>query len=51
MKCNDITDLGNKFVVSINLNKNDYPGQFMIGQLFYDMVKKYMSMRPVDYTI
>ena len=50
MKCDDITDLGDKFVVSINLNKNDYPGQFMIGQLFYDKVKNYMSMRPVDYT-
>lgn len=39
-------DLGNKFLVSIKKNKNDYPGQFIIGQLFYSKVKKYISLRP-----
>ncbi|KAL7293128.1 hypothetical protein TKK_0013281 [Trichogramma kaykai] len=35
MQVNDVEDLGNKFIVSINENKNDYPGRFMIGELFY----------------
>ena len=34
--------------MSINYNKNDYAGQFIIGNLFYDKVKKYMSLRPSD---
>lgn len=29
-------------------NKNDYPGQFIIGNLFYHTVKKYISLRPTD---
>ena len=48
LKTEDVEDLGNKLIVSINYNKNDYDGQFIIGNLFYDKVKKYMSLRPCD---
>lgn len=48
MKCNDVEDLGDKFLVSIQNNKNDYPGQFIIGNLFYDTVKKYILLRPTE---
>lgn len=41
-----VEDLGDKFLVSIERNKNDYSGQFIIGTLFYDKVQKYMSLRP-----
>lgn len=46
MKVEEIEDLANKYIVSINSNKNDYAGQFIIGNLFYDHVKKYISLRP-----
>ena len=42
----DVEDLGDKFIVSIPDNKNDYPGQFIIGNLFYDKIKHYISLRP-----
>ena len=45
----DVEDLGNKFLVSINCNKNDYAGQFIVGELFYQKVKKYIDLRPADY--
>ena len=45
---NDVEDLGDKFLVSIGQNKNDYPGQFIIGNLFYDKVKQYILLRPPD---
>lgn len=48
IKTTDVEDLGNKFLVSINDNKNDYPGQFVIGGLFYSKVKPYISMRPEE---
>lgn len=46
MQVNDVEDYEDKFIVSINCNKNDYPGQFIIGNLFYEKVKKYISFRP-----
>lgn len=47
MKLDHVEDLGNKKIVgSIMDNKNDYPGRFIIGELFYDKVKKYMLLRP-----
>ena len=40
-------DLGNKrLLVTIQENKNEYPGQFLIGSLFYDTVQRYMALRP-----
>lgn len=49
MKPNDVEKLNDKrFLVKINDNKNNYPGQFMIGALFYDKVDKYISLRPTD---
>ena len=44
----DVEDLNNKYLVSISHNKNDYGGQFIIGNLFYDVVKKYISLRPPE---
>ena len=49
MKCSDIQDLGNRYLVLISNNKNDYPGQFLIGELFYNKVKSYMSLRPGEH--
>ena len=49
IKVNDVEDLGNKYLVSISANKNDYAGQFIIDNLFYDKVKSYILLRPSDY--
>lgn len=48
MTVQDVEDLNGKYLVSINENKNDYAGQFIIGSLFYDTVKKYTSLRPTN---
>lgn len=45
MKVKDVADLGDKYLVSVHYNKNDYPGQFIIGNLFYNKVKQYISLR------
>lgn len=45
MKFQDVEDLNDKYLVSIHDNKNDYPGQFIIGNLFYSTVKKYILLR------
>lgn len=50
LKVQDVEDLGNKYLVSIHYNKNDYGGQCIVGNLFYDKVKKYISLRPTDMT-
>ncbi|KAL7292822.1 hypothetical protein TKK_0013648 [Trichogramma kaykai] len=49
MLVQDVEDLNNKYLVSINVNKNDYPGRFIIGNLFYDKVKQYIDARPTDF--
>lgn len=49
MKTSDVEDLGDKYLVSIRHNKNEYPGQFIIGQLFYSHIRKYISLRPPDH--
>ncbi|XP_044578608.1 uncharacterized protein LOC123261158 [Cotesia glomerata] len=46
MKVGDVEDLNGRYLISINDNKNDYPGQFIIGNLFYAKVKTYISKRP-----
>ncbi|OXU17037.1 hypothetical protein TSAR_016695 [Trichomalopsis sarcophagae] len=48
LKVQDIEDLGNRNLVSINETKHDKPRQFIIGEHFYDKVKKYTSLRPSD---
>ncbi|XP_011686454.1 PREDICTED: uncharacterized protein LOC105449152 [Wasmannia auropunctata] len=48
MKFQDVEDLNDKYLVSIHDNKNDYPGQFIIGNLFYSTVKKYILLRPTS---
>lgn len=47
MSCEHVEKLdNNRFLVSIQDNKNDYPGQFIIGNLFYDKVQYYIRLRP-----
>lgn len=46
LKVEDVENLGDKYLVSINFNKNEYAGQFIIGRLFYSKVSKYISLRP-----
>lgn len=46
LKTSDVEDLGGRFLVTVSQNKNDYSGQFIIGNLFYDKVKKYIELRP-----
>lgn len=36
----NVEDLGDKILVTINDNKNDYPGQFIVGSMFYQKIKK-----------
>lgn len=50
MKFNDVEDLGNRYLVTVAANKNDYSGQFIIGNLFYATVKKYIELRPKNLT-
>ena len=38
----------NRYLVTIEDNKTSNPGQFLIGSLFYDKVKKYISLKPKD---
>lgn len=46
MKVSDVEDLNDKFLVTIRDSKNNYPGQFVIGELFYDKIKQYILSRP-----
>lgn len=46
MKIQDIEDIHGRYLLSINSNKNDYPGQFIIGELFYQKIKSYIDLRP-----
>ena len=48
MKVYDVEDLGDRLLISVRENINDFPGQFMIGNLFYSKVKAYMDLRPPD---
>ena len=48
MKVDDVEDLGDWLLISVRENINDFPGQFMIGNLFYSKVKAYMDLKPPD---
>ncbi|XP_066585168.1 uncharacterized protein [Prorops nasuta] len=48
LKVQDVEDLRNKYLVSINDTKNDQPRQFIIGEHFYEKIKLYISMKPDD---
>ncbi|XP_043473405.1 uncharacterized protein LOC122505688 [Leptopilina heterotoma] len=48
LKVQDIENLGNKYLVSITDTKNDKPRQFIVGEMFYDKVNSYSSLRPND---
>lgn len=48
LKVEDVEDLGNKYLVSINYTKNDMPRQFIIGDLFSGTVKQYIASKPND---
>ena len=45
----DVEDLGGKYLVSINDSKNGLPRKFVIGDLFYERVKKYIALKPSDF--
>lgn len=45
MKINDVEDLGDRFLVTVLANKNDYSGQFIIRNMFYAQIKKYINLR------
>lgn len=49
LKIEDVENLGDKYLVSIRDSKNEFPRQFLIGPLFYEMVKKYISLEPPDF--
>lgn len=43
---NDVQDYISQFTVNIDNTKNDYPRSFVIGAEYYQIVKKYVQMRP-----
>lgn len=45
MEVGDVEDIGNRYLVSVGDNNNNYSGPFIIGTLFYEKVKKYLSLR------
>lgn len=46
----DIEAISDKrFIVKIDFTKTDEPRQFIVGSLFYETVKAYMSLRPTDF--
>ncbi|XP_011304315.1 uncharacterized protein [Fopius arisanus] len=49
LKVDDVQDLGGKYLVSINDTKNDLPRKFLIGDLFYERVRKYILLKPADF--
>lgn len=49
LKISSVEDTGNKLIISVADNKNDYPREFLIGRSFYNVVKKYISLRPSDF--
>lgn len=48
IKCCHVEDIQNKFLVSIADTKTYIDRSFIIGPLFYEKVKDYMSLRPQD---
>ncbi|XP_049825045.1 uncharacterized protein LOC126265979 [Aethina tumida] len=49
LQVSDVEDINGKYLVSINDSKNGLPRKFLIGPLFYDKVKYYISLRPEDF--
>lgn len=43
-----VEDNNTIFIVTIDENKNDYPRTFIIGKEYYDIVNKYIKLRPTD---
>ncbi|XP_034939752.1 uncharacterized protein [Chelonus insularis] len=48
IKMNDVQDTKTQFIVTIKDTKNCYPRSFIIGEIYYDRVKQYISLRPKD---
>ena len=46
LEVNHVEDIRNRYLVSIVDNKNNYPGQFVIGSLFYSKINNYIKLRP-----
>lgn len=51
LKVNDVEDIGNKFIVSVKDTKTNIDRQFIVGPLFYDVIKEYSDLRPLDHTL
>lgn len=50
LNLNDVEDVGSKFIVSVQDNKNFYPRTFVIMNQYYNLVKKYIALRPENCT-
>lgn len=50
MILDDIEDEGGCFIVNIPITKTDKPRSFAVIGEFYEPVKKYLNLRPKDYT-
>lgn len=48
LKCSQVEDINNKFLVSIQDTKTDIDRTFIIGPMFYSKVKEYISLKPTD---
>lgn len=44
----DFDDTGKQFIVTVRNSKNLYQRNFVIGEAYYETVKKYISLRPKD---
>ena len=56
LRCEEAVKLGvkdveklpnNRYLVLIETNKNNNPGKFLVGDLFYNKVQQYISLRPI----
>lgn len=51
LRVHHVEDIGNnRYLISIEDNKNDYSGQFIVGSLFYDKVQKYIYLTDFLFT-
>ncbi|KAL7297092.1 hypothetical protein TKK_0009516 [Trichogramma kaykai] len=48
LKIQNVKDEGHRFIVAVYRKKTEHPQEFMVGELFYEKVKKYISLRPAE---
>lgn len=51
LKFQDVEDTGNKFIATVRNTKTHIDRQFIIGTEFHSLVKKYIQLRPLDYSM